>query len=89
MKINWSVRFNNPHWWAQIALSVGVPVLAYFGVSASDLTTWDAVFDVFIKAIKNPVVFVSALTAIFNALVDPTTKGLSDSVTAMTFRKPN
>ena len=79
MRINWSVRFANPHWWFQLAISVGAPVLAYFGVNWQDLTSWQMILDILGQAVRNPVVVVSALVAIYNAVVDPTTKGASDS----------
>ncbi|GHU50491.1 hypothetical protein FACS1894127_5760 [Clostridia bacterium] len=88
MKINWKVRFNNPHWWAQVALSIGAPVLAYFGMSYEQLTSWPIVLDLITRALQNPVVIVSALVSLYNAVVDPTTKGVSDSERAMEFIKP-
>lgn len=87
-KINWKVRFNNPLWWVQIALAVFGPIFAYFGLMWDDMTTWGAIIDLLFKAVKNPVVFVAVVVSIVNAVNDPTTKGIGDSETAITYIKP-
>ncbi|WP_037372644.1 phage holin [Anaerovorax odorimutans] len=87
-KINWKVRFNNPVWWAQIALAVIGPILAYFGLMWKDITTWGTLINLLFDAVKNPVVFVSIIVSVFNALNDPTTKGLGDSEMAKTYMSP-
>lgn len=89
MKINWKVRFANPEFWKQIALAVFVPLLAYYGMNWEDMTTWAAIGSLFVQAIQNPVVVLSVVVSVYNALVDPTTKGFSDSARAMTYTKPN
>lgn len=88
MKINWTVRFKNPVFWAQIAVAIVVPILTYFGLSWEDMTTWAAFGNLFVEAVKNPVVVLSVLLSLFNAINDPTTKGLSDSERAMSYDKP-
>lgn len=88
MKINWKVRFANPEFWKQIALAVFVPLLAYYGMMWDDMTTWAAIGELFAQAIQNPVVVLSVVVSIYNALIDPTTKGMSDSDRAMTYDKP-
>lgn len=88
MKINWTVRLKNPLWWAQIVSAVILPVLAYFGLNWQDMTTWGAIGDLFMKSIQNPVVVVSVLVSVFNAINDPTTAGITDSNRAMTYTKP-
>ena len=89
MKINWAVRFRNPLWWAQVVCAVLLPVLAYFGLAWSDMTTWPSIGGVLLRAAKNPVVVVSVLVSVFNAVVDPTTAGVNDSRMAMSYRKPH
>ena len=42
MKINWTVRLKNPVWWAQMALAVLTPILAYAGLAVEDMTSWAA-----------------------------------------------
>ena len=90
MKINWKVRFNknNIKFIAQVIISVVIPILTYFGLQASDITTWGTVWDTFVKAISNPYVVVMALVSLFNAVTDPTTKGIGDSDMALTYTKP-
>ena len=89
MKINWKVRFANPEFWKQIALAVFVPLLAYYGMNWSDMTTWAAIGELFVQAVQNPVVVLSVVVSVYNAIIDPTTKGISDSELAMTYDKPN
>ena len=88
MNINWKVRLKNPVFWAQIAVAVLLPILAYFGLSWEDMTTWGAIGQVLLDAVKNPVVIVSVVVSVFNTLTDPTTKGLSDSKQALTYTRP-
>lgn len=88
MTINWKVRFKNPVFWRNIVISVVAPILAYMGVSWGDMTTWGAVLDVFVQAVQNPVILVSVLCSVWNAINDPTTAGDSDSATALTYSSP-
>lgn len=88
MKINWKVRVKNPVFWGQVAVAVIAPILAYLGLSWSDMSTWAALGSIFVKAISNPVVIVSVLVSVWNLITDPTTKGLSDSAQALTYKKP-
>lgn len=88
MKINWKVRFINPVFYAQLALSILVPIIGYMGIRFEDLTTWVVLGDVLIQAISNPYVLALVLMSVWNALNDPTTKGLSDSVQARSYKKP-
>nr|DAJ86245.1 MAG TPA: holin [Bacteriophage sp.] len=90
MNINWKVRFNKKNilFITQVAISIVIPILTYFGLQASDLTTWGKVWETFIAAISNPYVVIMALMSLFNAITDPTTKGISDSDKALTYEKP-
>lgn len=90
MKINWHVRFNrkNIMFLAQVVISVCVPVLTYFGLQASDMTTWAKVWETLVQAVSNPYVVLMAVVSLFNAVTDPTTKGLGDSKDALTYEQP-
>lgn len=90
MNINWKVRFNrkNIMFLAQVVISVCVPVLTYFGLQASDMTTWAKVLETLVQAVSNPYVVLMAVVSLFNAVTDPTTKGLSDSKDALTYEQP-
>ena len=88
MKINWTVRLKNPVFWVQMVAAIFVPILAYFGLSWEDMTTWAAIWDVLVRAVQNPVVLLSAAVSVWNAINDPTTAGLTDSNRAMTYTEP-
>lgn len=88
MKINWKVRAANPAFWAQIALAVFAPLLAYYGMNWADMTTWAAIGELFAQAVQNPVVVLSVAVSVYNAIIDPTTKGIGDSEQALTYSKP-
>ena len=88
MKINWSVRVKNPLFWAEIAASILLPILAHMGLNWADMTSWAALGEVLFSAIQNPVIVVAILVSVWNAITDPTTKGISDSAQALTYSKP-
>lgn len=88
MQLNLKVRFKNPVFIAQLILAILTPILAYAGLTASDMTTWKALGDLLIGAISNPYVLSLVAVSVWNALNDPTTKGISDSVNAMTYETP-
>ena len=87
--INWKVRFKNPVWWAQMVLAIFTPILAYAGLTAQDLTTWSAVWELLSRAVTNPYVLGLVVVSVWNAVNDPTTKGVTDSTLAMSYDKPN
>ena len=89
MKINWKVRFKNPVFWANLAAASLLPILAALGLNWEDVTSWAALGNVLLEAIKSPVIVVSVLVSIWNLIGDPTTTGLSDSANAMKYDKPN
>lgn len=89
MKINWKVRFANPMFIKQIVLAVFVPLLAYYGMMWEDMTTWASIGNLFVQAVQNPVVVLSVVVSVYNAITDPTTKGFGDSKQALTYDKPN
>lgn len=88
MKINWKVRFKNPQFIAQLVVSIFVPILAYLGITAADLTNWNIVGDVLLEALGNPYVLGLIVVSVYNSVIDPTVSGLSDSRTALTYQKP-
>lgn len=88
MKINWTVRFKNPLWWAQVLAGVFLPVLAYYGLKWEDMTSWGAIWDIMVQAVQNPVVVVAFAVNLWSAITDPTTAGMSDSERAMMYDKP-
>ena len=84
MKINWKVRLKNKNFWLSLIpaclllLSVILPI---FGVDF-ELTELEYKIETAIQAIFT-------ILSILGIVVDPTTKGVSDSERAMTYDKPN
>ena len=87
--INWKIRLKNPMFWAQLVLSVIMPMLAYLGLTAEDVSSWERLADVLMRAISSPYIIGLVLVSVYNAITDPTTTGFSDSKRALTYTKPN
>ena len=88
MKINWKVRFKNPYFYVALILAIVAPVGTYFGINAEDLTSWPMVGDVAKQAILNPYVVVTVIVSVATFLIDPTTRGISDSNRVMRYDEP-
>lgn len=88
MRINWRVRFRNPLFLAQLLLAVGTPLLAYYGLTVQDLTSWGGLGAVLWDALRNPYVLGTMFVGLYNALPDPTTEGLKDSRQVMRYHRP-
>ena len=89
--INWKVRFKNPAFIMGLTGAIGTPILAYLGVAASDLTTWESVGGVAIGFISNPYligVTVLSVMSFLGVVADPTTKLWSDSTRALDYEEP-
>ncbi|QOS98318.1 phage holin [Brevibacterium sp. JNUCC-42] len=86
--INWKVRFKNPVFLAQLFLSIILPIIGYFGLSAQDLTTWGALFILLREAFSNPYVVFMIVVSLWNAINDPTTRGIEDSHQAKRYQLP-
>lgn len=78
-KINWKLRGQNPIFYVQIILSFFIPVLGYLGLNWSDVTTWGSFFEVIMGALSNPYCLSIAAVSVFNAIVDSSSPGVSDS----------
>lgn len=83
MKINWKVRFKNPLFVVQLGMSILVPILAYAGLTVQDLTTWTALSDLLLSAFSNPYVLGLVAISVYNAILDPTTRGINDSLNVL------
>jgi len=86
--MNLKVRFKNPVFIAQFILAILTPILAYAGLTLQDLTSWHALGEILLNAIQNPYVLGLIVVSVWNALNDPTTKGIKDSNQAMSYEKP-
>lgn len=78
MKINWVERIRNPIFWVNTILAIAMPIIAYYGMSAKDFTTWDSIFKVILDALKNPYVLGLAFVSLWNNIINPVTKGIAD-----------
>lgn len=90
-KINWKVRAKSPQFWIGLLGVIASPVLAYYGLSYADMTTWESIGNVLQQFFTNPFLIFTVLTAVLSfigVLSDPTTKGLSDSEQAMGYEEP-
>lgn len=89
MNINWRIRIKNLMFWIGIIVSIFVPIFAYTGLSAQDITSWDTLFNLILNAVKNPYVLLMIAGSVYNTIVDPTTTGLTDSSRALQYSYPN
>lgn len=87
-KINWKIRLKNPQFLFQIALAVVVPIFAYFGIEAKDVSTWSMFANTIIDAVKNPYVLALVVVSVYNAVNDPTVAGVSDSNLVLSYDEP-
>ena len=61
---------------------------AYAGLTAADLTTWESVGALLCNAVRNPYCLFLVLSSVWNAVNDPTTKGVADSERARQYTIP-
>lgn len=87
--INWHVRVNNPVAIIQLVVGAVAPILVYLGIDWHALTSWSAVGDALLKYISNPIAVIGTLVSLYMSAVDGTTAGLSDSLMAKEYKKPN
>jgi phi LC3 family holin len=87
--INWKIRLLNKTFLLQVLGALFLPLLAYRGLAMEDLTSWKSVGDLFIKAFTNPYLLVITAWSVFNAVTDPTVKGIGDSYRARSYVKPS
>ena len=87
--IHWKVRANNPQFWFQIFLAIAVPIGTYFGVTGKDVTSWKVLIDLIGQAVSNPYVIAMVVVSVYNAVNDPSTKGVKDGENALEYVKPS
>lgn len=87
--MNFTVRAKNPVFWAQIFAVVAAQIMAYFGLTGADFTTWPMVWETMVKAVQNPYLMLCVVVAVLGVLNDPTTVGLGDSERAKTYTVPS
>ena len=86
--INVKVRLKNRVFIVQLLLAVLTPMLAYAGLTMQDMTTWKALGDLIVNAISNPFVLMLVIQSVWNAINDPTTKGIKDAPHVMKYTEP-
>lgn len=79
-KINFKIKIQNPAFWYMALIGLFSIIGAYFGISATDMTSWKAVTDTLGAAIANPYVVWTLLVYIIGLFVSFDTTGLKDSV---------
>ncbi|MBC2267659.1 phage holin [Listeria sp. FSL L7-0083] len=88
MKINWKLRLKNPQMWVPFLLFLVSTILATAQVEGASMTSWAALGDLLLSVISNPYQLFAVLFAVYGYLVDPTTKGVSDSANALNYSEP-
>lgn len=69
-KINWDVKLHDPLFYIQMIISFSLPIAAYLGIKATDITTWKALFDNILNALNNPYCTGIGIISAVNALID-------------------
>lgn len=88
-QINFKVRFRNPVFIVQIILAILTPILAYAGLTMQDITSWATLGNLLLNAISNPYVLGLVAVSVWNAVNDPTTRGVYDGVVGMSYDEPS
>ena len=88
-QINFKVRFRNPVFIVQIILAILTPILAYAGLTMQDITSWGTLGNLLLNAISNPYVLGLVAVSVWNAVNDPTTRGVHDGVVGMSYDEPS
>lgn len=81
MKINWKVRLKNPTFWITVIPAIITVIYAV-------LALFDVIPNVAEETLVNGFMAVMSVLATLGIVVDPTTKGISDSKRAMNYDKP-
>lgn len=84
MNMNIKVRVRNPWFWVGV-VSVAITAI---GVDPQTFTSWAAVWEGIKAVFSNPVQLVTMCLAVLSVFIDPTTAGITDSKTALTYTAP-
>lgn len=84
MNMNIRVRVRNPWFWVGV-LSVAITAI---GVDPHTFTSWAAVWEGIKGVLSNPVQLCTMCLAVLSVFIDPTTAGVTDSKTALTYTEP-
>ena len=86
--MNIKIRIKNPVFWVQIILGAFATALAYAGLTAADMTTWEGVWEVIRGTVSNPYCLFLIASNAWSALSDPTTSGATDSNRTKSYTEP-
>ncbi len=89
MNINWKIRLKNPSFWVSVIIAIFAPMLAYMGLTTKDITSWSVLGNTLIQAVSNPYILLMIAISVYNAIIDPTTTGITDSTRALQYNEPN
>ena len=82
MKINWKVRFKNKTWLVTFIAAILTIVYQILGmVGISPKLSQDAVTNILMMIVN--------VLVMLGVVIDPTTKGTTDSARALTYDEPN
>lgn len=79
--INWKVRLQSGSWWLGVISAIVVAIFSIMEISGVKLS-------VTADEIINIATLILMIPATIGITTDPTTKGLSDSLQAMSYEKP-
>lgn len=79
--INWKVRLQSGSWWLGVISAIVVAIFSIVEISGVKLS-------VTADEIINIATLILMIPAAIGITTDPTTKGLSDSLQAMSYEKP-
>lgn len=77
--INLKLRAKNPQFWFQIGLAIAAPIAGYTGLTGSDISSWPLLMNTLWDAISNPYLLMLIVVSVYNATIDSTVRGFSDS----------
>ena len=83
MKINWKVRFKNKAFW--IAM---IPAIIVLITQFAEMVGFVIDLTVLQKQLKEIIESIFLIMSILGIVVDPTTRGVTDSIQALTYDKP-
>ncbi len=78
-KIDWKSRIKNPIFWFNNVAVFFSSVLAYYGLSGGDLTTWNGVFELVKDTFSNPFLLVTSMVGVWNNIIDTSSYGVGDN----------
>jgi len=70
-------------------MAIIIPIAGYVGINVAEITSWQILGSLLLQALANPYVLALVIISVFNAVTDPTTKGIGDSERALTYEEPN